>query len=232
MATTFLIGIDPGVKHFGVAVCDTRTDRIIYVVCADISRDENDTDDSASIVDFDKLHIVLRDALNVCQIPIVVDLSSDSEEGAPPPGDGGLSAKRTDVKAIVENQYASTVHQFPAIEVRGACFAFMSAFRVPACSANSRTKFKVFGVNVPNKKGTSSREEFKRAAQGFMDEWIARVTEPGDLLRLQYWGAPDKPLPTSQHQRHDMADAMMMVLAASRTQVTKRARTQSSSAPR
>ena len=89
----------------------------------------------------------------------------------------------------------------------------MSAFRVPASTALSITKFKVFNV-----KAGAKRADNKQAAQGFIDEWIARVTLPNDLLRISYWGAPDKPLPSSRHQRHDMADAMMMALAASRTQ--------------
>ena len=103
MNTTFIIGIDPGVKNFAVAVCDTRTNLIIHVARANISRD-----DTSDTVDFDKLHVVLRNALNLCQTPVVVDLTSD--EGVPPPRQDGLPPTRNDVKAIVENQFASSVH--------------------------------------------------------------------------------------------------------------------------
>ena len=220
MNTTFIIAIDPGVKNFAVAVCDTRNDLIIHVARANISRD-----DLSNTVDFDKLHVVLRNALNLCKTPVVVDLTSEQGNGdgdgtgghgghgGPPPRPDGLPHTRNDVKAIVENQFASSTHQFATIEVRGACFAFMSAFRVPASTALSITKFNVFNV-----KAGANRTDNKQAAKGFIDEWIARVTLPNDLLRISYWGAPDKPLPPSRHQRHDMADAMMMALAASRTQ--------------
>jgi hypothetical protein len=224
MPPRYLIGIDPGVQHFAVAVCDTTTNHIIHLACVDISRDEDNVDESEKNVDWDKLHFALQIALNACHL--VIDLVDDDDHdhdhrnlhhhGAAV--GAGLGPKRADVKALIENQFASTVHQFRVIEVVGACFLFMCQARVPASGANSSSKFSTFGVAVPKKGHKTTRKEYKLAAQTFMDQWFMIHTQPTDRLRTVYWGATDKPMPSSQHQRHDLADAMMMVLAASHLQ--------------